>query len=46
MKKIIFINQETGPLLIDMINIFATKGFNITLYTGEVIKTYENINSM
>ena len=45
MKKIIFINQEAGPLLIDMINIFATKGFNITLYTGEVIKTYENINS-
>ena len=45
MNKIIFINQETGPLLIDMINVFAKDKFEIFLYTGEVIKTYEDLDS-
>ena len=44
MKKIIFINQEAGPLLIDMINVFAKKNISIILYTGEVIKTYAELD--
>jgi glycosyltransferase involved in cell wall biosynthesis len=44
MQKIIFINQETGPLLIDMINVFAKQNYDITLYTGEVIKTYADLD--
>ena len=44
MSKIIFINQETGPLLIDMINVFADKKSKIILYTGEVIKTSEDLD--
>ena len=45
MKKIIFINQETGPLLIDMINVFSKYDFEITLCTGEIIKTYAELDS-
>lgn len=44
MTKIIFINQEAGPLLIDMVNVFAKKNFDITLYTGQVIKTYVDLD--
>lgn len=43
-KKIIFINQETGPLLIDIINVFSNQNFKIILYTGNVIETYANLN--
>ena len=43
-KKIIFINQETGPLLIDIINVFAKENFNIILYTGKVIETYAKLD--
>lgn len=39
LNKIIFVNQEAGPLLIDMINVFVIKGFDVVLYTGEVVKT-------
>ena len=45
MKKIIFINQETGPLLIDMINEVCKKKIDTVLYTGEVIKTYAELDS-
>ena len=44
MKKIIFLNQETGPLLIDIINVFANNGYNVVLYTGEVIKFYAHLD--
>lgn len=40
----IFINQETGPLLIDMINVFAKKNIEVKLYTGQVIKTSVDLN--
>ena len=43
-KKIIFINQETGPLLIDIINVFSNQNFKIILYTGNVIETYAKLN--
>jgi glycosyltransferase involved in cell wall biosynthesis len=39
LRRIIFVNQEAGPLLIDMINVFAKNGFDVVLYTGQVIKT-------
>lgn len=39
MKHIIFINQVTGPLLIDMVNVFANNNYKVDLYTGEVSKT-------
>ena len=44
MKKIIFLNQETGPLPIDIINVFANNGYNVVLYTGEVIKFYAHLD--
>ena len=45
MERIIFINQETGPLLIDMVNVFAKKNVEVFLYTGEVIKTYAELDN-
>lgn len=39
MRRIIFVNQEAGPLLIDMANVFAQNRFEVVLYTGQVIKT-------
>ena len=44
MNRIIFLNQETGPLLIDMINVFAENNIIIILYTGEIIKTSTDLN--
>ena len=43
-KNIIFINQETGPLLIDMINHCVKNDVNAVLYTGKVIKTYADLD--
>lgn len=37
MKRIIFINQEAGPLLIDIANFFSSRGIDVTLLTGKVI---------
>ncbi len=42
--RIIFINQVTGPLLIDIINSFCKKNIEIILYTGKVEKTYTDID--
>ena len=48
MKKIIFINQETGPLMIDIVNVFVKKEYSVSLYAGEVISSYalldDNVN--
>ena len=44
MKNIIFINQVTGPLLIDMVNVFAEKDHKVILYTGEISKTSDDLD--
>ena len=44
MKNIIFINQDVGPLSIDIINSFINKKFNVLLYTGKITKTYASLN--
>jgi len=44
MKNIIFINQVTGPLLIDMVNVFAEKDHKVILYTGEISKTSNDLD--
>jgi glycosyltransferase involved in cell wall biosynthesis len=44
MNRIIFINQVTGPLLIDMINVFVEKKCEVILYTGEIIKTSDDLH--
>lgn len=44
MHRIIFVNQEAGPLLIDMINVLVDKGFDVVLYTGQIIKTSIDLN--
>ena len=41
---IIFINQVTGPLMIDMINAYLKDNINIILYTGKIEKTYSDFN--
>lgn len=38
--KIIFVNQVTGPLLIDIINVFLKNNCEVILYTGRIEKTY------
>lgn len=37
MKRILFINQEAGPLLIDIVNLFSSRKIQVTLLTGKVI---------
>ena len=44
MHKIIFINQVTGPLLIDILNVYEKKGCEVILYTGLVTKTYADLS--
>lgn len=43
MKKITLVNQVTGPLFIDIANAFSLKGYETTLLTGQVEKTYADI---
>ena len=43
--KIIFINQVTGPLLIDIINVFLKNNIEVVLYTGKIEKTYSSLNN-
>lgn len=45
MKKIICINQVTGPLMIDMLNVLVEKGCEVILYTGEIAKTSDELNT-
>lgn len=42
--KIIFINQVTGPLLIDIINVFLLNNCEVILYTGRIEKTYTDFH--
>ena len=44
MKRIIFINQVTGPLMIDMLNVFIEKKCDVILYTGEISKTSDDLH--
>ena len=44
MKRIIFINQVTGPLLIDMINVFVEKKYEVILYTGKIERTTRDLD--
>ena len=44
MKNLIFINQDVGPLSIDIINSFVNKNIKVLLYTGKITKTYATIN--
>lgn len=38
LKKIVFINQDSGYLMIDIINAHAEKGYNCTLLTGRLVQ--------
>ena len=42
--KIIFINQVTGPLLIDILNAYDKKDCELILYTGLITKTYAGLS--
>jgi glycosyltransferase involved in cell wall biosynthesis len=44
MKKIICINQVSGPLMIDMMNFLVDKGCEVVLYTGEIAKTSDDLH--
>ncbi|MBI9070769.1 MAG: glycosyltransferase family 4 protein [Melioribacteraceae bacterium] len=44
MNKYIFINQVTGPLFIDILNVFSRKGEDVALYTGEVEKASKELH--
>lgn len=43
-EKIIFINQVTGPIVIDIVNVFARQGHIVVLYAGQVEMTYANVH--
>jgi len=45
MKRIIFVNQVTGPLMIDMINVFVEKKYKVILYTGKIEKTTRDLDA-
>ena len=45
MKRIVFINQVAGPLLIDMINVFVEKKYEVILYTGKIEKTTRDLDA-
>ena len=44
MSTIIFVNQVTGPLLIDMINVFVEKKYEVILYTGKIERTTRDLD--
>ena len=44
-KRIILINQATGPLFIDMANEYVKKYSDVTLVTGKVMPTYAKLDS-
>jgi len=44
-KKIILVNQVTGPLFIDIANAFSANDFDTQLYTGQIEKTYADVDS-
>lgn len=44
-KRIILINQATGPLFIDMANEYVKKYNDVTLVTGKVMSTYAELDS-
>ena len=44
MKKIVLINQVSGPLFIDIANAFSSNGFETKLLTGQIEKTYAEVN--
>jgi glycosyltransferase involved in cell wall biosynthesis len=43
-KRIILINQATGPLFIDMANEYVKKYIDVTLITGKVMPTYAELD--
>ena len=43
-KKIILINQVTGPLFIDIANQYLREYSNVTLITGSIEQTYAPLN--
>lgn len=47
MKKIVFINQEAGYLMIDIINAYVNAGYNCVLITGRLVESnvrlYESV---
>jgi glycosyltransferase involved in cell wall biosynthesis len=45
MKRIVFVNQVAGPLLIDMINVFVKKKYEVILYTGKIEKTTRDLDA-
>jgi len=45
MSTIIFVNQVTGPLLIDMVNVFVENKHEVILYTGKIEKTTRELDA-
>jgi len=45
MSTIVFVNQVTGPLLIDMINVFVEKKYKVILYTGKIEKITRDLDA-
>lgn len=44
MNSYVFVNQVTGPLFIDIINNFAEENKRVILLTGQIEKTYADVN--
>ena len=44
MKKMILVNQVTGPMFIDLANYFIETGYTVQLLTGQLEKTGNEIN--
>lgn len=44
MKKIILVNQVTGPMFIDLANHYSNQGYNVLLFTGQVEQTGQSLH--
>lgn len=46
MKKIVFINQDSGYLMIDIVNAHVAKGYDCVLMTGRLVERHTPLNPL
>ena len=44
-KRVVLINQVTGPLFIDIANQYINNHYDVVLVTGTVVETYATLDS-
>jgi hypothetical protein len=44
LKKVVFINQDCGYLMIDIANYFESNGFDVSIVYGRLVERNTNLN--